>query len=134
MIQYAAALALTSIVGFGQSDTSFLFQAREAVIPPVIDGVVDDSVWAVSDVAADFIQFEPHRGTSSAYRSEARLLFDETTLYIAFVMWDPEPVTALPDRWSCRHTSPAMSGKFIDCQPRQTGEKRADLTSRSLIL
>ena len=62
--------------------------------PPDIDGEIEDDEWVGAQVAADFIQFEPNRGAPSPNRTEARLLYSDTHLYVAFRVWDDEPLTA----------------------------------------
>lgn len=52
--------------------------------PPTIDGLTTDAVWARSEVVRDFVQFEPVYGNPPAERTEVRVLFDRSHLYIAF--------------------------------------------------
>jgi len=52
--------------------------------PPTIDGLTDDPVWERAEVVRDFIQFEPVYGNPPTERTEVRLLYDRTHLYIAF--------------------------------------------------
>lgn len=63
-------------------------------MPPVIDGIVDESEWEGAAVAGDFIQFEPRRGEPSEFRTEVLVLYDSTHLYLAYRMWDTEPPAA----------------------------------------
>jgi len=59
--------------------------------PPVIDGKLDEQVWFKADVAKDFIQYSPYSGSVSKYRTEVRLLYDNKAIYIAAMMYDPNP-------------------------------------------
>ena len=59
--------------------------------PPLIDGKLDDQVWFKADVATDFIQYSPYSGSVSKYRTEVRLLYDNKAIYIAAMMYDPNP-------------------------------------------
>lgn len=68
--------------------------AAPADTPPVIDGVIDDAEWAGASLATDFIQFEPRRGAPGTQRTEALLLHDDQTIYVAFRVWDDAPITA----------------------------------------
>lgn len=52
--------------------------------PPQIDGFTNDPQWARAEVVRDFIQFEPIYGNPPTERTEVRLLFDRTHLYVAF--------------------------------------------------
>lgn len=65
--------------------------ATRTLDPPVIDGLVDDDVWARADVVTDFLQREPVEAAAPSERTEVRILYDEDNIYIAFVMYDSEP-------------------------------------------
>src|SRR5438093_4713688 len=63
-------------------------------MPPVIDGVIGEDEWKGAAIATGFIQYEPRRGEPSGVRTEAIVLFDAGHLYVAFRVWDGEPITA----------------------------------------
>ena len=77
-----------------QPDTSFSMRSARAQSPPQIDGIVSDQEWSGASRATDFIRYEPQRGSPSAFRTEAFVLYDSTHLYVAFVVHDPDPPTA----------------------------------------
>ncbi len=58
---------------------------------PVIDGRLDDSVWAAAPVITGFVQHEPFDGTDATERTEVRLLFDGRALYIGARLADGDP-------------------------------------------
>src|SRR2546422_10970961 len=60
----------------------------------VIDGVIGEDEWKGAAIATGFIQYEPRRGEPSGVRTEAIVLFDAGHLYVAFRVWDGEPITA----------------------------------------
>src|SRR2546422_10889205 len=60
----------------------------------VIDGVIGEDEWKGAAIATGFIQYEPQRGEPSGVRTEAIVLFDAGHLYVAFRVWDGEPITA----------------------------------------
>lgn len=64
---------------------------RLAGHPPIIDGRIDDSVWAESDVATDFSTMQPNPGSLARLRTEVRVLYDDDAVYIAFRAFDPHP-------------------------------------------
>ncbi|HJO05638.1 MAG TPA: DUF5916 domain-containing protein [Acidobacteriota bacterium] len=69
--------------------------ATEAPVAPLIDGLVDDDVWALAEVVTDFLQREPVEGGVPSQRTEVRILFDDDNLYLGFVMYDePDRVVA----------------------------------------
>ncbi len=59
--------------------------------PPVIDGILDEEIWLIADIADKFIQYSPFSGSPSKYRTEIRVLYDNTALYIGAMMYDPSP-------------------------------------------
>lgn len=59
--------------------------------PPKIDGVLDDAAWAVAEVATDFVESRPRPGAASPLRTEARVLVDGESLYVALASFDPQP-------------------------------------------
>ncbi len=75
-------------------DSTFQLQAVLATTPPEIDGVVEDDEWKGAPVLSDFIQYQPDRGSPSPHRTEVRVLYDATHLYLSMRAWDAEPATA----------------------------------------
>lgn len=59
--------------------------------PPVIDGALDDAVWRQSLLISDFLQRLPREGAEPAERTEVRLLYTETSLYIGVRAFDNQP-------------------------------------------
>jgi len=59
--------------------------------PPVIDGRLDEEVWARAPVARGFVQSSPHPASAASLPSEARVLVDGEALYIGLTYDDPEP-------------------------------------------
>ncbi|MGS0748863.1 DUF5916 domain-containing protein [Halpernia sp. GG3] len=60
---------------------------------PKIDGLLDDEVWKNVPIAKNFVEFQPENGKSEAqeFRTEVKILYDDTALYISAMMYDPEP-------------------------------------------
>ena len=58
---------------------------------PKIDGVLDDSVWALGEWQGEFIQQFPYGGRPASERSEMKILYDRSNLYVAIVCRDSEP-------------------------------------------
>jgi len=65
-------------------------EARETLIPPKIDGKLDDPCWRASDKATSFIQIEPDRGKPSVGQTTAMVLYDKKNLYVAIVAYEKE--------------------------------------------
>ena len=58
---------------------------------PVLDGRVDEPVWASADVVGDFLQKDPVAGAAPSQRTEVRVLYDEDNLYFGWILYDDEP-------------------------------------------
>ena len=54
----------------------------------VIDGELDEPDWQRAPLATDFIQQEPIMGEPGSERTEVRLLYDDTTLYVGIYCFD----------------------------------------------
>jgi hypothetical protein len=65
--------------------------AVRAVTPPVLDGRLDDEVWQRAPVATDFLQRSPRPGEAATERTEARVAFDHSAIYIAVRAYDSAP-------------------------------------------
>src|SRR5215471_17883863 len=66
-------------------------RAHRTETPPVVDGHLDDPVWKTAEVAGDFHQFEPNEGAPATERTEVRILYDNTNLYVGLRLYDSEP-------------------------------------------
>jgi hypothetical protein len=67
-------------------------ELERAEKPPVIDGVLDDAVWAVAPLELpDWLTYNPVSGQKLAQKTEVRLSYDALGLYVAFHCIDPEP-------------------------------------------
>jgi len=58
--------------------------------PPVIDGRLDEEIWALADVVEDFHEITPDEYEEPSQRTQVFVLFDEDNLYIAAKLWDTE--------------------------------------------
>ncbi|MFN7974102.1 MAG: DUF5916 domain-containing protein [Acidobacteriota bacterium] len=66
-------------------------RAERAATAVSIDGVLDDAAWTTAGAIGDLAQQSPHPGEPTPYRTEVRLLVDETNLYVGVTCMDPEP-------------------------------------------
>ncbi|MDA8528972.1 hypothetical protein N9K67_09300, partial [Opitutaceae bacterium] len=73
---------------FPESNAVRMVQAAE---PPVIDGKLDDGVWATAEVFSNFTQVRPVEGIAPSEKTEVRLLQDENFLYVGIRAYDSEP-------------------------------------------
>jgi Carbohydrate family 9 binding domain-like len=59
--------------------------------PIRLDGVLDEPVWERATPATDFYQQQPAEFELATRKTEVRFLFDDDTLYVGAVLYDPEP-------------------------------------------
>jgi hypothetical protein len=59
--------------------------------PPVIDGKLDDEVWASAQKFTDFKTFEPDFGKEPSQRTEAFMTYDSENFYFGVRCYDTEP-------------------------------------------
>lgn len=57
----------------------------------VVDGRLDDEPWRTAPVATDFRQREPTAGAPATERTEVRIAYDQSTLYIGIMAHDRNP-------------------------------------------
>jgi hypothetical protein len=66
-------------------------RAVRAAPPPVIDGRLDDPVWAAAAPAGEFLQRDPDEGKPATEETFVRIAFDDAAIYIAAELRDREP-------------------------------------------
>ncbi len=74
-----------------QGKTTREFRASRTVRTPAIDGQLNDEVWAAAEVLTDFTQQDPDEGKPATERTEVRVLFDDSALYIGVRLFDRDP-------------------------------------------
>jgi len=63
---------------------------------PVLDGdVLADPVWNQVTPTGDFWQTTPDQGVPASERTEVRIAYTDTTLYLGVVLYDSSPVTVV---------------------------------------
>ena len=61
-------------------------------VAPVLDGVVlGDPAWADAVPATGFRQTQPDEGEPASERTEVRVVFTESTLYVGVICYDRDP-------------------------------------------
>jgi hypothetical protein len=59
-----------------------------------LDGRLDERFWALATPATDFIQIDPSNGAPATERTEVRVVFNGSSLYLGVTCYDSEP-----DKW-----------------------------------
>src|SRR5689334_11513540 len=56
-----------------------------------LDGVLDDAAWAQAAPVTDFVQKEPNEGAPPSERTEVRIVYDDTSLYVGARLQSRDP-------------------------------------------
>ena len=64
---------------------------QEGVLPIVLDGKLDDIAWSEAVPIGSFVQRDPLEGAPATLRTEARVAFDATAIYVAVRAYDSDP-------------------------------------------
>jgi hypothetical protein len=59
--------------------------------PPILDGLVNETLWEQIEPATGFIQQEPNEGSAATEATAVRFGYDDSNLYIAIVCFDSQP-------------------------------------------
>ncbi len=107
-----------------QSTTS---RAVRALFAPVIDGKANDAVWQSTPAITDFRQFDPGEDQPTAFRTEARVAFDDHYLYVLVRAFDPHPdsISSLLSRRDVKTTSDQIKIIIDAYHDRRTGVELA---------
>ncbi|HEY1952411.1 MAG TPA: sugar-binding protein, partial [Gemmatimonadaceae bacterium] len=103
------------------TDTSAV--ALRADVAPVIDGKDDDPVWKSAPIIDRFQEWRPSEGKPPRFKTEARIAYDASNLYVFVRAYDPHPdsILKLLERRDT-FTASDMIWLFIDSyHDRRTG-------------
>ena len=89
-------LCFYSSIGLGQATEIGTNERRQyltaqASTPPIIDGILKESVWDAVEWATDFTQREPDDGAQPTLPTAFKILYDNKNIYIGARCFDPEP-------------------------------------------
>ena len=88
---------LTAVAGRAQSSAQNgathgkkTIQALRIETPITLDGNLDDPAWQEATISLGFLQRDPQEGAESSERTEFRVLYTATTLYIGVICYDSD--------------------------------------------
>lgn len=84
----AAVLLAGALISGAASGDAPRVRAVYVEVGPVIDGVLDDAVWANAQIIHDFVQVLPVPGAEPTRVTEVRVLRDSRNLYVAFRVYE----------------------------------------------
>jgi hypothetical protein len=89
----AAVAALTGLGGAAAAQTPEppVATARAVTVAPRVDGRLDDAAWTTAPPITGFKQREPQEGGEPTEGTVVRVVYDQSTLYIAATLTDSDP-------------------------------------------
>ncbi len=81
----------------GQQGIKKSLEAMRIQVPIQIDGELDEAVWSKAQIATDFTQREPNVGQPASKRTEVRILYDNTAIYVGATLYDVSGDSILRD-------------------------------------
>jgi predicted esterase len=120
-----------------QSITPRSYLCRRATTPIVVDGKLDEPAWANAAWTHDFVDIQGDRKSAPRFRTRAKLLWDDTYLYIAAELEEPHVWGTLTNHDSVIFQDPDFE-VFMDprgeTQPYYEFEMNALNTTWDLLL
>jgi hypothetical protein len=90
LLPAAAPARAAALVAAGDGRTAV--DLSRAAQPPVVDGRLDDTAWKTPPLElGEWLTYNPVNGQKLAQRTEVRVAYDDSALYVAFHCLDPEP-------------------------------------------
>jgi len=90
-----AAVTQPTVVAESSSVGLRVLRGKRDTPAPVIDGRLDDPVWATAPAATDFTQNYPQAGVPASRRTEARVVFAGDAIYVGIRAFDsPDSIVA----------------------------------------
>lgn len=87
-------VSATSPVAASHSDTLGVHRNLEALRIQAeikIDGILGEPEWLLAQPATGFVQYEQFNGRQASQRTEVRVVYDESALYIGAQLYDTSP-------------------------------------------
>lgn len=92
LVSTISAILFCSLALFAQEQKTLVkkqLQIFRTDSPIKIDGVLDEAIWQKAAVASDFTTLDPVPGNPAYSKTEVRLLYDNSALYIGAFMKEP---------------------------------------------
>ncbi|WP_299053501.1 DUF5916 domain-containing protein [uncultured Polaribacter sp.] len=90
---------------------------------PKIDGILNETIWENAEKCTNFIVFRPANGkvVDDKYQTKVSVLYDDTAIYIAAQMNDPDPEN-IPKEFSTRDNFSIADFFLITINPNDDGQ------------
>lgn len=131
LIVFISFLLLCQFTGIAQTKTLQAIRVDEA---PRIDGMLDEPIWRSAPSATDFITSSPVFGRQGRDRTEVRVLYDNTAIYVGVHLYgDPSQIRRqLTPRDQERNADVDYFAVFIDSYKDRQNAYQFVVTSRNV--
>lgn len=82
-----------SLVTSGQNLKTF--QTSKTTAAPIVNGSLDEEMWANASRYSDFIQNTPFEGQSPSLKTEVKIAYDDYAIYVGAMLFDTSPDSIL---------------------------------------
>jgi hypothetical protein len=96
------------------SDSLKHYKATRIFEPIKIDGQLTESVWASTNALSDFVMNRPIEGGVPTQKTEVRIVYDNTAIYIGAMLYDSAPDSILKELGLRDGTDPSSNSGFTD--------------------
>ncbi|MBK7384258.1 MAG: carbohydrate binding family 9 domain-containing protein [Flavobacteriales bacterium] len=86
----------------------------------VVDGVLDEAIWAIAPIGDEFVQNEPRPNEPATFRSTVRVVYDDVAIHVGAILYDPNPDSVM-QRLSGRDDIGITDWFGITLDPYQSG-------------
>ncbi|MEO8480441.1 MAG: carbohydrate-binding family 9-like protein [Gemmatimonadota bacterium] len=90
MVGFLCLTILAPTLAGQAADPPRSYRAARAVVPPVIDGSFDEPAWAAVPPSEPFVDIEGARRPAPTHETRVRMMWDDSTLYIAATVIEPD--------------------------------------------
>ena len=100
--------------------------------PPKIDGILSDDAWKNAEICKDFVILRPDNGKPAPkeYQTEVRVVYDDTAIYIAAMMLDPDP-KGIPMEFATRDNFSQADFFLVTINPNDDGQNPFEFVVQS---
>lgn len=90
---------------------------------PVIDGILNDTVWKDVALLSEFITFRPNNGkrVTAAYQTTVKVIYDDAAIYISATMLDPDAAN-IPQEFANRDNFSQDDFFLVTINPNDDGQ------------
>ena len=96
LIIFLFLLIVTNIYSQVKTKTHTTIRTNEK---PVIDGLLDEEIWNIANIASNFIELEPNNGiyVPKRLKTEVKSCYDNEAIYFGIYCFDNHPDSILTE-------------------------------------